>query len=887
VKAVHPAVAKADATNWHSLHPDEVSQRLGVDPAAGHSFDEAARRLALHGPNALAEAAGRSVARMIVDQFADVMILILLAAAVVAGVMGEAADTIAIVVIVLLNATIGFVQEYRAEKAVAALRQMAAPLALVRRQGEIRELPAHELVPGDVVLLEAGNVVPADLRLVDVARLRVAEAALTGESQPVEKATEAIAAPDLPLGDRRNMAFKGTAVTYGRAAGIAVATGMATELGRIAALLAGAEELKTPLQRRLAKFGARLAVAVLVICALVFAAGLLRGEAPGILFLTAVSLAVAAIPEALPAVVAIALALGAYKMVGQRALIRRLPAVETLGSVTTICSDKTGTLTENRMRAEAFEFSGEPAPPAGPAPQSRAFFEALALCNDARVDHAGQTVGDPTEVALLEAAIASGLDVASLARRYPRMAELPFDSERKLMTTAHRTGDGVLVCVKGAPEALLDRCTRQAGADGIAPDGETLDRNALLGKAERLAAGGMRVLAVASRRLAALPAVLDAIEADLTFLGFAGLIDPPRAEAAQAVAECRSAGITPVMITGDHPATALAIAQRLGIATGGSALMTGAELAALDGAALAARIRNTSVYARVDPAQKIRIVEALQAAGEVVAMTGDGVNDAPALKRADIGVAMGKVGTDVARESAHMVLLDDNFATIVRAVREGRRIYDNIRKFIKYVMTCNLAEILTIFLAPFLGMPIPLLPIHILWINLVTDGLPGLMLVKERAEPDIMQRPPRAPQENVFAHGMWQHIVWVGVLMGGVTLLTQAWAMHEGSAHWQSMVFTVLTLSQLGQILAIRSEHESVFRIGLLSNRYLAVTVALTFLLQMTTLYVPALNAVFKTQPLSAGELGLCLVLSTVVFFGVEIEKWLWRNGIIFRQAPA
>jgi Ca2+-transporting ATPase len=577
--------------------------------------------------------------------------------------------------------------------------------------------------------------------------------------------------------------------------------------------------------------------------------------------------------------VAIALALGAYKMVGQRALIRRLPAVETLGSITTICSDKTGTLTENRMRAEAFELAGEDGPPAMPMARPRAFFEALALCNDARVDHAGQTVGDPTEVALLEAAIASGLDIAALAQRCPRVAELPFDSERKLMATAHRTADGVIVYVKGAPEALLDCCAPQA------PDGGLLDRAELLDKVERMAAGGMRVLAVASRRLAALPAVLDAIEADLTFLGFAGLIDPPRAEAAQAVAECRSAGITPVMITGDHPATALAIAQRLGIATGGSALMTGAELAALDDAALAARIRGTSVYARVDPAQKIRIVEALQAAGEVVAMTGDGVNDAPALKRADIGVAMGKVGTDVARESAHMVLLDDNFATIVRAVREGRRIYDNIRKFIKYVMTCNLAEILTIFLAPFLGMPIPLLPIHILWINLVTDGLPGLMLVKERAEPDIMQRPPRAPQENVFAHGMWQHIVWVGVLMGGVALLTQAWAMHDGSAHWQSMVFTVLTLSQLGQILAIRSEHESVFRIGLLSNRYLAVTVALTFLLQTATLYVPALNAVFKTQPLSAGELGLCVALSSVVFFGVEFEKWLRRRGMIYREA--
>jgi Ca2+-transporting ATPase len=884
VKATDPSTRQTDATDWHCLHPAEVSQQLGVDPAAGLSFDEAARRLARHGPNALIEAERRSVARMIADQFADVMILILLVAAVIAGVLGEAADTIAILVIVLLNATIGFVQEYRAEKAVAALRQMAAPSARVRRQGEIRELPAVELVPGDVVLLEAGNVVPADLRLVDVARLRVAEAALTGESQPVEKAAAAIGGQDLPLGDRLNMVFKGTAVAYGRATGIVVATGMGTELGRIASLLAGAEELKTPLQRRLAIFGKRLAIAVLVICAVVFAAGLLRGEPPALLFLTAVSLAVAAIPEALPAVVAISLALGAYKMAGQHALIRRLPAVETLGSITVICSDKTGTLTENRMRADAFEVAGESAPPALPARYWRAFFEALALCNDARVDHAGKIVGDPTEVALLEAAIESGLGNSDLAQRRPRIAELPFDSERKLMATAHRISDGVLVYVKGAPEALLERCTRQATNGDAAPDGGPLDRAVLRDRAHNMAAGGMRVLALACRRLDALPADLATVETDLTFLGFVGLIDPPRAEAAQAVAECRSAGITPVMITGDHPATALAIAKRLGIATDGGALMTGVELTALDDATLAARIRRTSVYARVDPAQKIRIVEALQAAGEVVAMTGDGVNDAPALKRADIGVAMGKVGTDVARESAHMVLLDDNFATIVRAVREGRRIYDNIRKFIKYVMACNLAEILTIFLAPFFGLPIPLLPIHILWINLVTDGLPGLMLVNERAEPDIMQRPPRAPGENIFAHGMWQHIVWVGMLMGGVTLLMQAWAMHNGSEHWQSMVFTVLTLSQLGQILAIRSEHASVFRIGLLSNRYLAVTVALTILLQMATLYVPVLNAVFKTQPLSASELGLCLALSTVVFIGVEIEKWLRRNGRIYRD---
>jgi len=865
---------------WHTLSPSAVVSELGVDEVTGLSAADVTERAVRYGANEVRERPRRSILRMLLDQLSDFMILVLLGAALLSGLVGDVKDTVAILVIVLLNAVIGFVQEYRAEKAIAALKKMAAAAAVVVRGNERVRVATTELVPGDVVLLEAGNVVPADVRLTEAAQLRVDEAMLTGESVTVEKVTIALDGQKRPLGDRKNMAYKGTLTTNGRGRGIVVATGMGTELGKIAAMLDTGLELRTPLQKRLAHFSRRLALVVLAICTLIFVVGLLRGEPVVLMFLTAVSLAVAAIPEALPALVTISLALGARKMVRLRALIRRLPAVETLGSVTYICTDKTGTLTQNKMRVEQVWVAGRQrrAWRADDATSGeRTLLQAVALCNDAHVGRDRAVTGDPTETALLVAAIDAGHDKAALDLAAPRVKELPFDSERKRMTTFHRRGDGVVAYTKGAPENVVDRCTSMVDLDG----GNTpINAPEILAAAERMAADGFRVLAVAQKRWTTLPEGEDAtaLEDGLVLLGLVGLQDPPRAEAAEAVRLCQSAGITPVMITGDHLVTARAIGRHLGILTDDTAVMTGPELAQLSDEAFADRVEHVRVYARSDPAQKIRIIQALQARGEFVAMTGDGVNDAPALKAADIGVAMGKSGTDVAREAASLVLLDDNFATIVAAVREGRRIFDNIRKFIKYTMTSNAGEIWTIFLAPFLGLPIPLLPIHILWINLVTDGLPGLAFTAERAEQGIMQRPPRPPKESIFAQGMWQHILWVGLTMGGASLFAQAFALHNGWEHWQTIVFTVLCFSQMGHALAIRSDRASLFQQGLTTNLPLLGAVLLTFVLQLGTIYVPSLNPIFNTEPLTGQELVFCLAMSTIVFIAVEIEKGLRRR---------
>ncbi|MFW2371779.1 MAG: cation-translocating P-type ATPase [Gammaproteobacteria bacterium] len=870
--------------NWHCLGFEAVMREF-ESSMDGLSSQQAKQKLQQFGPNRLPESRHRSLLSMLLGQFSDFMILVLLAAALVSGFIGEVQDTIAILVIVLLNAIIGMVQEYRAERAVAALREMAAPDAQVMRDGKLLTISATGLVPGDLVLLEAGNLVPADLRLVQSEQLQLDESGLTGESHAVDKVSQVLTEVDLALGDRINLAFKSSMVTRGRGHGIVVATGQATEIGQIAGLLQQEAGVKTPLQKRLARFGRYLAFVVLVICAIVFVAGVLQGQPMVLMFLTAVSLAVAAIPEALPAVVTISLAFGAGKLIRNNALVRNLPAVETLGSVTYICTDKTGTLTLNRMSAERFMIVGEmreALPQTDAAPSWTELGRAMALNNDIEQKDE-QAGGEPTELALYEAAQAAGYIKADLETLLPRQSAVPFDSSRKMMTTLHAVDEGIVAYIKGAPERVIPLCDNALVENNIG----NFDQQAMLAEAERLANDGYRVLAFGRRLLPALPEKIQTgnIEYAITFLGLVALIDPPRPEVPQAVADCLSAGIIPVMITGDHPGTAYAIASRLGITDQLETVLTGSELETVSDDELAAKVASIRVYARVSPQQKLRIVKALQLNGEFVAMTGDGVNDAPALKRAGIGVAMGQKGTDVAREAADMVLLDDNFATIVSAIKAGRRIFDNIRKFIKYTMSSNSGEIWTLFLAPLLGLPIPLLPIHILWINLVTDGLPGLAFASEPAEPGIMNRPPRPPDESIFAHGMWQHMLWVGLFVGGISIASQAWAISRDMVYWQTVVFTVLTLSQLFHSLAVRSEKASLFKTGLLGNLPMLGAIVFTLILQMAVIYLPVLNEIFHTQPLPIYDLALCLLLASSVLFAVEIEKCLVRKGLIYKTS--
>ncbi|OGP50121.1 MAG: ATPase [Deltaproteobacteria bacterium RBG_13_43_22] len=885
---------------WHQKEINTVIEDLDSS-LRGLSSEEAQKRLEEYGPNELKEEKKKTWLVMFLDQFKDFMILVLMAAAFISGIIGELSDTIAIVVIVVLNAVIGFIQEYRAEKAMAALKKMAASHAVVLRDHQPAQIPASRIVPGDIILLEAGNVVPADLRLIEENRMKIEEAALTGESMPVKKHIRALDDPSMPLGDRKNMAYKGTFVTFGRGTGIAVSTGMETELGRIATMIRDEEEAKTPLQKRLAEFGQKLALAVLAICAIIFFIGLLRAEPPLLMLLTAISLAVAAIPEALPAVVTISLALGAKKLVKQNALIRKLPAVETLGSVTYICSDKTGTLTLNKMTVEEMYVDGRTVRSTEYGVRSSddkpfdhdwlkgnpqpipVFLTALALSNDTQTDKDGNMIGDPTELALFAVAGEKGFDKKELEKTLPRTEEIPFDAERKCMTTIHELsgiegqGTAYLSFTKGAVDVLLDKSENILTTEGIRP----LEKNTINVINEKMAAEGLRIMGVAMRLWTTLlpeKGSPESIETGLTFLGLAGLMDPPREEAKEAIGLCKTAGIIPVMITGDHPVTAAAIAKRLGMIDDGfKAIITGRELEELPLEVFEEKVEQIRIYARVAPEQKLKIIKALQDKGQFIAMTGDGVNDAPALKRADIGIAMGITGTDVSKEAAHMILLDDNFATIVKAVKEGRKIFDNIRKFIKYLLTTNSGEIWTLFLAPLVGLPIPLLPIHILWVNLVTDGLPALALSVEPEEGDVMKRPPRSPQESIFAQGLGLHAVWVGLLMGVTVLFVQAFFLRAGNGHWQTMVFTVLCLTQLGHVMAIRSEKESLFRQGLFTNKPLLGAVILTFSLQMAAIYVPFLNPIFKTVPLTFNELVMTLILSTGVFWAVELEK-AWKR---------
>jgi Ca2+-transporting ATPase len=928
--------------HWHNLSTAAALEALASDAERGLDEEAVRQRAARHGPNALVEQGIKSPWLILWEQLTGVMIVMLIIAAVVSAALGEWADAVVIFVIVALNALLGLSQEYRAEKAMAALKKMAVPVVKVRRGGGVREISSRELVPGDILFLEAGNQVPADCRLLEAVNLRVQEAALTGESDPVEKNTLPLAGEAVALGDRRNMAYMGTIVTYGRGLAVVAETGMRTQLGGIATLIQTVKREATPLQKRLAQLGKGLALAALALVAVIFVQGLVRGgtgvENIKLMFLTAISMAVAAVPEGLPAVVTIALALGAQRMLRQRALIRKLLAVETLGSVTVICSDKTGTLTENRMTVsilavagdridltEILERSGpvlEDGNAAHPAaeehPGMALLLAAGALCNDAllqkRPAGAGpsqiQAVGDPTEGALVVAAASLGLWKPGLEQALPRVAEIPFDSERKRMTTVQRVGQSLppslhralggagagrpyLAFCKGAVDGLLDVCAGVWSAEGAQP--LTAERRREIGVAnDGLARNGMRVLGIAFRPLAD-PDPKQDLERDLVFLGLVGMIDPPRPEVRDAVQTCRTAGVRPVMITGDHPLTALEIARQLGIAAN-DRILTGTDLDRLSAAELRDQVADVSVYARVSPEHKLKIVQALQERGQVVAMTGDGVNDAPALRKADIGVAMGITGTDVTKEAADMVLQDDNFATIVAAVKEGRVIFDNILKFIKYLLSTNSGELWVMLLAPFFGMPLPLLPIQILWMNLVTDGLPALALSVEPAERDVMRRRPRRVTDSIFGEGMAWHILWVGLLMCIVSLGAGYWSAGRAGAgfgdpavvsRFRTMVFTIVTFLQLAHVLAIRSHRQSLFTMGILSNRFLLGAVGLTFGLQLALIYAPFLRKLFQTVPLAAGDLALCIVASTAVFWAVELEKWFRRRGAAGgRDAP-
>jgi Ca2+-transporting ATPase len=937
-----------DERVWHALEVHDLLPALGTSPQRGLTSDEAARRLERHGPNELAEKPRPTFLSLLWDQLNNFIVIVLIVAGIVSAVLGDYIEAAAILAIVVLNAILGVIQESRAEQALAALRRMAAPEAQVIRDGHRQPVPARALVPGDLVLLEAGNFIPADLRLIETVNLRIEEAALTGESVPVEKDARVVLRQDVPLGDRQNTAFMGTVVSYGRGRGVVVGTGMHTQIGLIAAMLQAVEEETTPLQRKLDELGKLLGWAALAVCALVFLVGWARGYEPFEMFIIAVSLAVAAVPEGLAAVVTITLALGMREMIRRHALIRRLASVETLGSTTVICSDKTGTLTQNQMTVTRlwvdgamFEVSGQGLDTVGQflldgrpvdlndQPGATTALWAAVLANDAELEPADEghasrfrVVGDPTESALIIAAVKGGADHDRLDRAYPRINEIPFDSDRKCMTTLHRVVDPspgdtspftdsrnrewIVAATKGAPDIVLDLCTHVQRMDDSRVPLTPEMRRQILETNSRMSEQALRVLGVAYRvdREPPTEVTPESVERDLTFVGLFGMIDPGRPEVPPAIQTARRAGIRTVMITGDFANTARAIAQQIGLMRPGTQVLTGADLQALEGQALTDAVARTDVYARVSPEHKVRIVDALKANGEIVAMTGDGVNDAPALKRADIGIAMGITGTDVAKETADMVLTDDNYASIVAAVEQGRVIYSNIRKFVFFLLSSNVAEILIVFLATLAGLPAPLTAIQLLWLNLVSDGAPALALAMEKADPDVMERPPR-PKDEPIIHGPMR----LGILIQSITqplavftafIIGLLWhlqtALPEGmnpllgllQYNWraegvdvqtaETMAFVTLSLCELLRAFTVRSERLSIFQIGLFSNRYLLGAVLLSVALLLAVVFIPALQPIFNTHALSWTEWQIVMALALMPAVSEEITKWFLRR---------
>ncbi len=920
-----PENAPAEET-WRALDPNTTLRHLATS-AEGLTTSEARRRLVRYGPNQLAEAPPPSLWSKLWDQFNNFVVWLLIVAAVVSAALGDWVEAAAIMAIVILNAVLGLVQESRAEQALAKLQQMAAPEAHVIRDGRRQVVPAREVVPGDIVLLEAGNYVPADVRLLESVNLRIDESALTGESSPVTKDATIVIRDNVPVGDQKNMAFMGTVVSYGRGRGVVVSTGMRTQLGMIAQMLHAVEIEPTPLQKRLDELGRTLGWGALAVCGLVFVVGWARGFNPLDMFLIAVSLAIAAVPEGLPAVVTISLALGMREMVKRHALIRRLASVETLGSTTVICSDKTGTLTQNEMTAtrlwvdgRTFEITGQGYAPEGEfrlegQPVEPWEYPALttalwiaALNNDALLETSGasdmrqtfRVVGDPTEGALVVAAAKAGAFKEALEEDYPRVQEIPFDSARKRMVTIHAIREphpedaspfttekvsGYAVTVKGAPDVVLGLCSRYQRLDDVSEPLTPAMREAIMRANDELTGQALRVLAVAYKVIPELPENPDpdAIESDLIFVGLFGMIDPPRPEVIPALAKAQHAGIRTVMITGDYPNTARAIAERIGLLRPGHKVLTGAQLDALPPEAWPQAVEETDVFARVSPEHKLRLVEALQTDGEVVAMTGDGVNDAPAIKKADIGIAMGITGTDVAKETADMVLTDDNYASIVAAIEQGRVIYSNIRKFVYYLLSCNLAEIAVIFLATLAGLPSPLTAIQLLWLNLITDGAPALALGVEKGDPDTMERPPRPPDEPIINKPMWLGITIQTLAITGVTLGAYAIGLHvhpNQPEFAETMAFATLSFSELLRAFTARSERYPILKIGLFSNRSMNLAFLTSALLLLAVIYIPRLNTVFNAVPLGWTQWRLMLPLLALPAVAAELTKTYlrWRE---------
>jgi Ca2+-transporting ATPase len=854
---------------------EEISLYFKTDPQRGLSHQEVHQRRKEFGDNEIRTRRSRGVLHIFYDQIVNPMILLLLGVVGVSFAIGHVSDGVIIAVIVLLNSAIGFTQEFKAERAMASIRELSAPQAEVLREGKMQSIKARELVPGDVVQVEAGDRIPADLRFFEIRGLKVDESLLTGESGAVYKEIALLKEPHLPHGDQLNMGFMGTHAVAGAGMGICVATGGKTELGNIAQLVSSESAGELPLKQRMERMTRWLVLAALILCILIFGIGLLYGEPWLEMLLAALSLSIAALPEGLPAVITISLSLGAGRLVREGVLVRRLQAVEALGSTTTICADKTGTLTLNRMEVREVYLNGKKIPVTTlreAREGSPDFFRALVLCNDAKEDPQNKYSGDPTEVALLKFAHAQGYVQENLTAQWPRILQIPFEAERKSMLTLHQ-GDGKkLVYVKGAPEVILSasrKIKERSQVRELTPD----QREKLYEIQEKMAADGLRLLAVAMKEDPPSERLED-LESDLTFLGWVGMTDPPREEVRQAIQDCRSAGIRPIMLTGDHPTTGTAIGRHLGIYQEGDEVITGKDLREQGRKILDEKALHCSIFARISPEDKLRIVEVLQDTGQLVAMTGDGVNDAPALKKSDVGIAMGR-GTDAAKEASDLILVREDFSTIVRAVREGRVIYDNIRKFVRYMLTTNFGEIMTMFFAILLGFPVPLLPVQILWINLVTDGLPAIALGFEKAEGDVMKRKPRDPKEGTLARGLWQHTLWVGVVMGALSVLVfyLEWKTSHNLVAARTVTFNALVAAQMGHVLAIRSETQGLWKLGLFSNYRLLVAVLLTLGSQFPLLYIPPLQKIFNTTPLNLLQMLTSLGLGLTIYLLVELEK--------------